>query len=43
VFDGISDGLKELKMSQSLGTTYQNTGEQSGNVSLLAELGDIFN
>ncbi|MCF2915019.1 glucan 1,4-alpha-glucosidase [Pseudoalteromonas sp. Cn5-37] len=40
-FTGVSDGLKELKASQSLSTTYQNTGDKSGNVSLLAELGEV--
>ncbi|MBH0056963.1 glucan 1,4-alpha-glucosidase [Pseudoalteromonas sp. SWXJZ94C] len=40
-FTGISDGLNELKNSKSLNTTYSNTGEQSGNVSMLAELGSI--
>ncbi|MBB1386754.1 glucan 1,4-alpha-glucosidase [Pseudoalteromonas sp. SG45-5] len=40
-FTGVSDGLDELKKSQSLNTSYSNTGEQSGNVSLLAELGSI--
>ncbi|KAA1156009.1 glycoside hydrolase family 15 protein [Pseudoalteromonas fuliginea] len=40
-FTGVSDGLDELKKSQALNTSYSNTGEQSGNVSLLAELGNI--
>jgi glucoamylase len=40
-FTGISDGLNELKSTQSLNTVYGNTGEQSGNISMLAELGNI--
>ncbi len=40
-FTGKSDGLNELKTSQQLNNVYTNTGEQSGNVSLLAELGEI--
>ncbi|MBB1477870.1 glucan 1,4-alpha-glucosidase [Pseudoalteromonas sp. SG41-2] len=40
-FTGVSDGLTELKTTQQLATVYKNTGEQSGNVSLLAELGEI--
>lgn len=40
-FTGKSDGLNELKTTQQLATTYKNTGESSGNVSLLAELGEI--
>ena len=40
-FTGKSDGLNELKNSQQLTNVYTNTGEQSGNVSLLAELGEI--
>ncbi|HEA16452.1 MAG TPA: glucan 1,4-alpha-glucosidase [Pseudoalteromonas prydzensis] len=40
-FIGVSDGLSELKTTQQLTKVYKNTGEQSGNVSLLAELGEI--
>ncbi|TMP73409.1 glucan 1,4-alpha-glucosidase [Pseudoalteromonas sp. S1609] len=40
-FTGVSDGLSELKTTQQLTQVYKNTGEQSGNVSLLAELGEI--
>lgn len=40
-FTGKSDGLSDLKTSQQLNNVYTNTGEQSGNVSLLAELGEI--
>lgn len=40
-FTGVSDGLSELKTTQQLSSVYKNTGEQSGNVSLLAELGEI--
>ena len=40
-FTGVSDGLNQLKTTQQLTQVYNNTGEQSGNVSLLAELGEI--
>ncbi|WP_409425297.1 glycoside hydrolase family 15 protein [Pseudoalteromonas sp. RW-H-Ap-1] len=40
-FTGVSDGLSQLKTTQQLTQVYKNTGEQSGNVSLLAELGEI--
>jgi glucoamylase len=40
-FTGVSDGLSQLKTTQQLTRVYKNTGEQSGNVSLLAELGAI--
>jgi len=40
-FTGVSDGLSQLKTTQQLTRVYKNTGEQSGNVSLLAELGEI--
>jgi len=40
-FTGVSDGLSELKTTQQLTQVYKNTGEKSGNVSLLAELGEI--
>ena len=40
-FTGVSDGLDQLKTTQQLTQVYKNTGEQSGNVSLLAELGEI--
>ena len=40
-FTGVSDGLSQLKTTQQLTHVYKNTGEQSGNVSLLAELGEI--
>lgn len=40
-FTGKSDGLNELKATQKLSNVYKSTGEQSGNVSLLAELGEI--
>jgi glucoamylase len=40
-FTGVSDGLNQLKTTQQLTQVYKNTGEQSGNVSLLAELGEI--
>lgn len=40
-FTGESDGLNQLKTTQQLTQVYNNTGEQSGNVSLLAELGEI--
>lgn len=40
-FTGVSDGLSQLKTTQQLTQIYKNTGEQSGNVSLLAELGEI--
>lgn len=40
-FTGVSDGLSELKTTLQLTQVYKNTGEQSGNVSLLAELGEI--
>ncbi|MEM5552657.1 glycoside hydrolase family 15 protein [Pseudoalteromonas neustonica] len=42
-FTGKSDGLNALKTTQQLPSVYQNTGEQSGNVNLLAELGEIGN
>ncbi|WP_372762850.1 glycoside hydrolase family 15 protein [Pseudoalteromonas sp.] len=40
-FTGVSDGLNALKTTQQLADVYTSTGEQSGNVSLLAELGEI--
>ena len=40
-FTGVSDGLSQLKTTQQLTRVYKTTGEQSGNVSLLAELGEI--
>ena len=40
-FTGVSDGLSQLKTTQQLTQVYKNTGEKSGNVSLLAELGEI--
>ncbi|KPZ66185.1 Glucoamylase precursor [Pseudoalteromonas sp. P1-16-1b] len=40
-FTGVSDGLNQLKTTQQLTQVYKNTGEKSGNVSLLAELGEI--
>lgn len=40
-FSGVSDGLKALKANHKLTKTYSNTGAQSGNVSMVAELGDI--
>ncbi|GAA63321.1 glucoamylase [Pseudoalteromonas sp. BSi20311] len=40
-FTGVSDGLSDLKTTQQLSSVYKNTGDQSGNVSLLAELGEI--
>jgi len=40
-FTGVSDGLSQLKTTQQLTRVYKTTGEQSGNVSLLAELGAI--
>ncbi|MCF2909235.1 glycoside hydrolase family 15 protein [Pseudoalteromonas sp. DL2-H2.2] len=40
-FTGQSDGLAQLKASQSLAQRYTSTGAQSGNVNWLAELGDV--
>ncbi|WP_125779704.1 glycoside hydrolase family 15 protein [Pseudoalteromonas rubra] len=40
-FTGQSDGLAELKASQSMAQRYTSTGAQSGNVNWLAELGDV--
>ncbi|TMP35856.1 glycoside hydrolase family 15 protein [Pseudoalteromonas rubra] len=40
-FTGQSDGLAELKASQSMAQRYTSTGTQSGNVNWLAELGDV--
>ncbi|WP_194867320.1 glycoside hydrolase family 15 protein [Pseudoalteromonas sp. PPB1] len=40
-FTGQSDGLSELKASQSMAQRYTSTGAQSGNVNWLAELGDV--
>ncbi|WP_306523290.1 glucan 1,4-alpha-glucosidase [Rheinheimera sp.] len=37
-FVGVSDGLTELKTSQTFNNLYQNTGETAGNVAALAEL-----
>ena len=40
-FTGKSDGINTLKTTQSINTLYTNTGETAGNVSMLAELGEI--
>ncbi|MCO7187916.1 MULTISPECIES: glycoside hydrolase family 15 protein [unclassified Pseudoalteromonas] len=40
-FTGQSDGLAQLKASQSMAQRYTSTGAQSGNVNWLAELGDV--
>ncbi|KZN51711.1 glucan 1,4-alpha-glucosidase [Pseudoalteromonas luteoviolacea CPMOR-2] len=40
-FTGSSDNLAQLKTSHHLAQTYQSTGEQTGNVNWLAELGDV--
>jgi len=40
-FTGKSDGINALKTTQSLNNQYTNTGETAGNVSMLAELGEI--
>ena len=37
-FVGVSDGLTELKTSQSFDNIYQNTGDKAGNVAALAQL-----
>ena len=42
-FTGESDGISSLKTTQAINNQYTNTGEVSGNVNMLAELGDISN
>ncbi len=40
-FTGVSDGITSLKKQHTLSKQYSNTGDKAGNVTLLAELGNI--